>query len=508
MNRAVLYLRSSKDRSDVSIDAQRRALQELAEARGFLIVNEYVDAVESGKDDNRPGFQSLLSDMRKADRSWDHILVLDTARIGRRRALAIIFEEQECKKRGIRVIYKSLPESDPVTEMLLKSILQAMDEWHSLNSKVKGMAGMAENVKQGWRAGGKAPRGYRLQYEQTGAVRDGEPVTKSKLTPSDDALRVRAYLQHRAKGLPRPRALELASADWPISSLVDMERNALTYAGHTIWNRANERQDGSYIGGEKWKPRDQWVVQKDTHEPLISEEEAESILAVLESKKHTGGARPGARVYLLTGMLFAPDGTAWMGDSGTYRLGGRGQRIQADAVELPVLEAVFAALDSDETATAIAEHYRKQSQDTDSVKNEIEALARQLADNDRKASKLADLITQTTAPTALLRQIEILEGEREKLAERLEALEAENKASHELANLKPADVRKFLRLLADEMRRDENSEAYRDMLRQMVEKIELSPDSFKAKVVLRFSAPGNTGMQLASPRGIEPRLPP
>ena len=45
MNRAVLYLRSSKDRSDVSIDAQRRELQSLAQARGIIIAGEYSDAV-------------------------------------------------------------------------------------------------------------------------------------------------------------------------------------------------------------------------------------------------------------------------------------------------------------------------------------------------------------------------------------------------------------------------------------------------------------------------------
>ena len=51
---AAVYLRSSKDRSDVSIDAQRRALHELAVARGLVIVDEYADAVESGKDEG-PG---------------------------------------------------------------------------------------------------------------------------------------------------------------------------------------------------------------------------------------------------------------------------------------------------------------------------------------------------------------------------------------------------------------------------------------------------------------------
>ena len=36
MNRAALYLRSSKDRSDVSIDVQRRQLTELAAARRLV----------------------------------------------------------------------------------------------------------------------------------------------------------------------------------------------------------------------------------------------------------------------------------------------------------------------------------------------------------------------------------------------------------------------------------------------------------------------------------------
>lgn len=368
MIRAVYYARSSKDRSDVSIDAQKRALYEMAAERGFVIVGGYEDAVESGKDDDRPGFQALLRDMRDSKRTWDHVLALDTARVARRRAISIIFEEQECKKRGVRVVYKSLPESDPITEMLLKSILQAMDEWHSLTSKVKGLAGMAENVKQGWRAGGRAPRGYKLQYEETGAIREGAPVTKSKLVLGDDALQVRAYLQHRAKGLMRSRALALAGVKWPASSLVDMERNALTYAGHTIWNRSAERHDGGYVGGEKWRSRSEWVIQKNTHDPIISDEEANAILAHIEVRKR-GGGKPAKRVYLLSGLLFSPDGAPWSGDSGAYRLG-KGARVQADAVDQAVHQAVLSVLESDDLAESIALHYRKRAkameQDTES----------------------------------------------------------------------------------------------------------------------------------------------
>ncbi len=93
-NRAALYLRSSKDRSDVSIDAQRRALQELAASKGLVVVEEFVDAVESGKDDDRPGFQALLRALKAPGRKWEHVLVLDTSRVARRRHLAQIFEHE------------------------------------------------------------------------------------------------------------------------------------------------------------------------------------------------------------------------------------------------------------------------------------------------------------------------------------------------------------------------------------------------------------------------------
>jgi len=107
-NRTTLYLRSSKDRSDVSIDAQRRALHELAVTRGLVVVAEFVDAVESGKDEDRPAFQRLIAALKTPTRGWDHVLVLDTSRIARRRLIAMLFE-RDCDKFNVRLSYKSLP---------------------------------------------------------------------------------------------------------------------------------------------------------------------------------------------------------------------------------------------------------------------------------------------------------------------------------------------------------------------------------------------------------------
>lgn len=157
-NRAALYLRSSKDRSDVSIDSQRRELTKLATDRGFSITQEYSDAVESAKDDRRPAFQQLRADMRSRGRPWDVLLMLDPSRLSRNQYVAHVFSH-ECRARGVQVIYAHMPASDPLVEIVVLPLMHAIAELHSHDSKQKGLAGMAENVRQGWRAGGKAPVG-------------------------------------------------------------------------------------------------------------------------------------------------------------------------------------------------------------------------------------------------------------------------------------------------------------------------------------------------------------
>lgn len=139
---AACYLRSSKDRSDVSIEAQRHELKRFAAEQGLELVAEYVDVVESGKDGDRPGLIRLYEDLRSRTRTWHSVLALDTSRIARRRHISVAFE-RKCVRRGVRVLYKSMSGVDPETEVLLMSVYQGMDEWHSLVSKRKVRSGMA-----------------------------------------------------------------------------------------------------------------------------------------------------------------------------------------------------------------------------------------------------------------------------------------------------------------------------------------------------------------------------
>ena len=204
--KAAVYLRSSKDRHDVSIDAQRRDLQTLATTKLHKIVAEFADAVESGKDDDRPGFRDLIAAVRNPRRGWDTLLVLDTSRIARRRHLAMMFE-RECERCHVRLVYKSLPETDPITEMLLKSILQAMDEWHSLTSRQKGLAGMRENVRQGFRAGGW-PRHWRRSNRRVLSARPLAASARSRCAACSSSV-----LRRSSQRIPK-RCARCSRACW------------------------------------------------------------------------------------------------------------------------------------------------------------------------------------------------------------------------------------------------------------------------------------------------------
>jgi len=116
--------------------------------------------------------------------------------------------------------------------------MRGFDQYRSLISKRKGLAGMAENMRQGYRAG-RTPRGYRLVSVATGAVRDGATATKSKLESNEDAPRVAQYLQLRAEGIGRGTLIRRLKLPRPETSLNGMQ---------SVWNVHNEVGSGGVQG--------------------------------------------------------------------------------------------------------------------------------------------------------------------------------------------------------------------------------------------------------------------
>jgi site-specific DNA recombinase len=488
--RCALYLRSSKDRHDVSIDAQRRELVELARARGLTIAAEFSDVVVSGATENRPGWQALLLELRSPTRTWKAILALDTARIARNQWIAHGLRH-ECKKRGVDLIFAKTPELDGIAGVILPAVLHAMDEVHSMLSREKGLAGMAENVRRGHRAGGRAPIGYRLERIQTGAIRDGEPVTKSRLKVDAQAPAIARYLKGRAAGEARARLARDCGLEISPASLIGVEWNALTYAGATVWNARDSHG--------KRKPRGDWMIQPATHEALISQEEAELILGRLE--RQTSVRMKGA-AYLLSGILVAPDGRRWHGDGdGCYRCGRR--RVSAAALERAVLEKLAADLTSEDFVRSCLQRARDAVRPRDR-EAELKTMQRQIAELERKAGRIRNLLPDMRHPQTMIRELDKLEDQRLELERRAAAAAEALAGDKVLLMISEEHVRAVLRELAGglDLEEEDARDQVKAQLRELLEQIELEPERLTCRI--DYAIPVITGDKLASPR--EPNL--
>lgn len=493
MDSAAIYCRSSKDRADVSPAAQRRELIDLAKSRNLAVVEVFQDSEERADDERRPGFQALLASLKRPDRPWNHLLVMDTARIARNNQhLASVFN-WECEKRGVKVLYSKVPETGTIMDVVIRQVIRAFDQLHSLMSKEKGLGGMAENVKQGWRAGGRAPKGYRLEHHATGAVRDGNPVTKSRLVPSPESHKVQAYLQARAAGISRAQAVADSGISGMVpSSLIGMEWNALTYAGHTVWNVHAERlPGGGYRGGAKRRPRKDWVIQHDTHPGLISTEQAETILQRLD-----GGRAKHYRTradYLLTGILVTPDGKAWHGSGdGAYRLG-KGKRVAQAAIEAAVVDTLRTDLVSDGFVRELVAECRRMSAPPPDER--LRPLRDQVNATTAKIARLVDVLAESEVQRPYLDKIAQLERQRDAAAAELAELEIDQRAAEVLRAIGEREVRELLAGLAHNIQAVDR-EALKELIASLLEKVELCPTSQQARLHYRIAA----GDLLASPR--------
>lgn len=487
MKRAVLYLRSSKDQKDVSIQTQRHELTALAQQRGIELVGEYSDVVESGKDWDRPGFQQLIKAIRNPARGWHLVLTKDTSRIARRRNLALIFEEQECALHGVEVCYANIPDGgDAATTMILRTLLQAMDEWHSITSRNKGLAGMAENVRQGYRAGGKAPHGYRLRKVDIGIVRDGMPVTKSTLERTADADILQRYLELRAADVPRAQAARVTDLKLQASSLVGLEWNALIYAGCLTFGVYHERTStGGYKTKRKRRPRSEWLVQPDAHEALITRDQAERILHALENSDHAvavSRGRTSITPYALSGLLETPAGVVWEVNKKIHynapRADGRRRYVPIETMDKAVIDQITASIQTDSLARALLEQTREQSPDHAA---EIKALQKEIAAIAVKIDRAAGLALELEDPAPYHRKIEALERERRQLVVRQADLQEQQQLAQAATGITLKEISELLETLAERLHR-----APRDMLklalRGIVKRVVLDPDTLAGTI--------------------------
>ena len=239
---AALYARVSSDRQDVdlSISAQLKALREYADRNQYLVVQEYVDEVQSGRTADRPSFQEMIANARQ-NRSFRVVLVWKFSRFARNRKDAVVFKSL-LKRYGVRVISINELATDTPTGRLMEGIIETLDEFFSANLAQDTLRGMRESASRGYFLSSRAPFGYtRIK------VREGDRERPTLEPDLDTAPVVQQIFESAARGNGlkeicrelNGRGLTNKGRRWTSTSLHYLLTNE-AYTGVLIWGRTSK----------------------------------------------------------------------------------------------------------------------------------------------------------------------------------------------------------------------------------------------------------------------------
>ena len=157
-NNAVIYARySSLSQQEQSIDGQIRAITEFAQRQGYRIIDTYVDRAMTGRNDDRPDFQRMLSDSFNG--GFDYVIVYKLDRFSRNRYDSAV-HKRTLRNNGVKVISATESIADTPEGIMFESILEGYNEYYSAELSVKVKRGLKESRVKGNFTGGYVLYGY------------------------------------------------------------------------------------------------------------------------------------------------------------------------------------------------------------------------------------------------------------------------------------------------------------------------------------------------------------
>ena len=153
MPTAAAYIRvSTEDQMEFSPNSQLRCIQAYALNHHIelLPAHIYLDEGISGRNaSKRPAFLQMIADAKRKPHPFDLILLWKFSRFARNRQDSIFYKSMLRRECGIDVISITEPLSPDPTSILIEALLEAMDEYYSVNLAQEVRRGMNEKFRRG-----------------------------------------------------------------------------------------------------------------------------------------------------------------------------------------------------------------------------------------------------------------------------------------------------------------------------------------------------------------------
>ena len=166
MKTAAAYIRvSTEDQTEFSPDSQLKAIRKYAKEHDLILPEEFIfadEGISGRKTDKRVQFQRMIGTAKTKPKPFDVILLWKFSRFARNREDSIVYKSMLRKQCGIEVISISEQLSEDKTSILIEALIEAMDEYYSLNLAEEVKRGMNEKFSRGGVVS-QPPFGYRMQ---------------------------------------------------------------------------------------------------------------------------------------------------------------------------------------------------------------------------------------------------------------------------------------------------------------------------------------------------------
>lgn len=162
---AAAYVRVSTDEQlEYSPDSQIKKIREYAEKNDIYIPDGFIfidEGISGRKAEKRPDFMKMISLAKTKPKPFDLILVWKFSRFARNREDSIVYKSMLRKQCGIDVVSISEQIGEDKTSILIEALLEAMDEYYSINLAEEVKRGMNEKFSRGGVVS-QPPFGYKM----------------------------------------------------------------------------------------------------------------------------------------------------------------------------------------------------------------------------------------------------------------------------------------------------------------------------------------------------------
>ncbi len=298
---AAAYIRvSTDDQLEYSPDSQIKKIQEYAERSDIHIPSEFIfldEGISGRKAEKRPAFMKMIALAKSKPKPFDMILVWKFSRFARNREDSIVYKSMLRKQCGIDVVSVSEQIGEDKTSILIEALLEAMDEYYSINLAEEVKRGMNEKFSRGGVVS-QPPFGYKMG--------DDVFVPDDKTAPV-----VRMIFEDYVNGMS-VRKIAMKLNDMGVLSIKGnkFENRTVEYilCNPTYLGKLRRNPNGRDITDRFHRSGDNIIVEG-RHPPIISEELYEKANERLkeQKKKYVPHAQQKQADFMLRGLCRCSD---------------------------------------------------------------------------------------------------------------------------------------------------------------------------------------------------------